>query len=344
MCDAEAFGWSTMNRQLRTRLEELRADYARTQGQAFEHFYCPLLFKDENVDLCKAHVVNQAFRNSPRAWTVQRSDVDSFYGSIFEAEFVLIQYKKVSAVGMVSDRKLQGRFRPRILREGERVEHFSPTGQQISKDFTLMELQHGGRATPIVVKINADNVLASSGERWEIDFSKDLRIAALVSLIKAAHLTLFQMLGYRYALTAGAELVGHQILGKFFSDNWGKSKGDVLHNAKHFFREFQHMVRPVLWREIEFAGSITDRMFIVCFGGTGQSWGLIVFVKTGETLHAVIVPTLAETLPDFLGFIRGSGEVFHGSVCVLEPSEDRWKVDRKWIEMRWPKTGIVYPD
>ncbi|HXQ22322.1 MAG TPA: hypothetical protein VN812_11665 [Candidatus Acidoferrales bacterium] len=330
--------------QLRIRLEELRADYANTQGQPFAYFYCPLLFKDEDVDLCKAHVVNQAFPKSARAWTVQRSDVDSFYGSTFEAEFILTQYNSVSAVEVISDRKLQSRFRAQIVREGEGIEHFPPTGGHIPKEFTLMELQHGGQSTLVVVKTSEDGVLTYSGQRWEINFSKDMRIAALVSLIKAAHLTLFEMLGYRYAVTAGAELVGHQILGKFFSDNRGKSKGDILRNAKGFFREFQHMVRPILRCGIELAGSVTDRTFMVCLGSTGRSWGLIVFVKTGERLHAVIVPTLAETVPVFLDFLRGNGEVFHANVCVFEPSGDRWRVDTRSMEMSWPKTGILYPD
>ena len=50
-----------------------------------------ILYKDEDVALCKAHVINQASQNVSRVWTVQRQDIDNFHGSNFEADFVLLQ-------------------------------------------------------------------------------------------------------------------------------------------------------------------------------------------------------------------------------------------------------------
>jgi len=80
-----------MNEELKKKIENLNTDYLSVVGHPFHHFFCPILFKDEDVALCKAHVINQAFQNVSRVWTVQRQDIDNFYGSNFEADFVLLQ-------------------------------------------------------------------------------------------------------------------------------------------------------------------------------------------------------------------------------------------------------------
>jgi hypothetical protein len=73
------------------KLSALRADYETVTGRPFSHFYCPILFRDEPVDLCQAHIA--AFHDSSRAGTVQRADVDNFVGSVFEADFVAMQHE-----------------------------------------------------------------------------------------------------------------------------------------------------------------------------------------------------------------------------------------------------------
>jgi hypothetical protein len=74
-------------------LDLLRADYPAVTGSPFSHFYCPILFRDEDVELCRAHIVNRAFPDSNKTWTVQRADVDNFYGGMFEADFVALQFR-----------------------------------------------------------------------------------------------------------------------------------------------------------------------------------------------------------------------------------------------------------
>jgi hypothetical protein len=78
-----------------TRLEELRADFARVNGKPFEHFYCPILLKDEPGELCDGHIVPEAFgkRTIP-----QRKDVDNFYGAAAEADFVGLMQDKATGV------------------------------------------------------------------------------------------------------------------------------------------------------------------------------------------------------------------------------------------------------
>jgi len=63
-------------------------------------------------------------------------------------------------------------------------------------------------------------------------------------MLKAAHLTMFQMLGYRYALSAGGYFLGRDVLGEFFIKNRGQTKADILANVQSYFREFANMMRP----------------------------------------------------------------------------------------------------
>jgi hypothetical protein len=53
-----------MNDFIRTKLEKLKADYFHVKEKPFSHFYCPILFRDEDQPLCRAHLINQAFKDS----------------------------------------------------------------------------------------------------------------------------------------------------------------------------------------------------------------------------------------------------------------------------------------
>src|SRR5579864_5896390 len=114
-----------MDEGAQRKLETLRSDYEEVTGKSFTHFFCPILFKDEDVELCRAHIVNAAFPESSRNWTIQRADIDRFYGHAFESEFVNIQYRGPSLGDRVlGDPLLSRKLRPRIRIAGEEVEHF----------------------------------------------------------------------------------------------------------------------------------------------------------------------------------------------------------------------------
>jgi hypothetical protein len=104
-----------MPKDLQTKLETMRGDYAEVTGSSFSHFYCPIVFRDEPADLCRAHIVNQSYLGSGDQWTVQRADVDNFYGGMFEGDFVALQHSgKYSPDEIIADPKLSRMLRPRI--------------------------------------------------------------------------------------------------------------------------------------------------------------------------------------------------------------------------------------
>lgn len=208
-----------------------------------------------------------------------------------------------------------------------------------------MEFDNDGQLIQLGLKMSPEDVLAATGQKWEIAISKDVRVPALVSLIKAAHLTLFQMLGYRYALSAGGYFVGRQILGEFFLQNRNKPRPDVLKSAHSFFQEFTHMVRPVQSSGIDFQGTITDKRLLICKENSGPPWAFIVFIKTSQSLHAVMVPILdqPDTVAKFLRFLQDASDSIEVVISCFE--EGQWKINKDGSKkLRWPQNGILYPE
>jgi len=217
-----------MNATTESKLKPLRANYNQVRGYPFKHFFCPILWKDENVELCEAHIVNQAFPNSAPDWTIQRKDVDNFYGSIFEEDFLAFQYHENHSPGKtVIDKRLSRRLQPKILLNDKPIDYFVAQNE-IPNKYTRLDFEHNGQILPLGLKIPPEDVIASVNQNWEILISKDIRVAAIASLIKAAHLTLFEMVGYQYALSAGSHFIGREILGEFFYQNYGKKKSQII--------------------------------------------------------------------------------------------------------------------
>lgn len=218
-----------MGAKLQAKLEKLNVDYQSIKGQSFSHFFCPILFRDDEVELCEGHIINQAFPKTSRAWIVQRKDVDNFYGQI-ESEFVALQYRDKTPVDMLLDKKLSRLFKPQIFDKNKPIDSFISSGN-VPEKFTKLEIYSDNKVYLFGLKgiSNPENV------DLEIKIPpKDLRGPALISLIKSAHLTLFEIFGYEYALSAGGHFVGSNILGKFFVQNQHKEKAEILENAESF--------------------------------------------------------------------------------------------------------------
>jgi len=332
-----------MNTKVESKLEKLRADYAQIKGQPFIHFYCPILFKDEDVPLCEGHIINKAFRNTSRTWTVQRKDTDSFYGSRFESDFTAIEYytENLSPDKVLVDKKLSKKFNPKILVDDELVDYYVAQ-DDIPKHFTGVGIDNDGEIVRLALKLPPEDVSAAVDQNWELEVSKDVKIPALVSLIKSAHLTLFGIMGYRYAFSLGGNFVGRDILGKFFLDNCDRSKSAVVENASTFFREYVHMVRPIQFNGLNLQGTITDRQAFACRSGN-YFWALIAFIKTSQMLHAVMLPVFdqPDAVVTFLNFLKNENESVEVMPCRYEQGE--WEISRERIQTIWPKKGVLYP-
>jgi hypothetical protein len=323
---------------MRARLEELRVDFHRLVGYPFVHFYCPVLFRDEDTPLCKAHIVNQSFADSPREWTVQRKDVDNFYGAFFENDFLAVEYNEERDIAkVVTDKTLHNRFRPRMYLGGEQVEYYA-TVSEVPPQIPRLEVERDGRVTVFGLKISPDRLTHLTEERLEFEISKDIRVPAIVSLIKAGHLMLFSMLGYSYALSAGGAFVGRNVLGDFFLKNRGERKPAILQNAQSFFGEFSAMVRPV--ESSHLADTISAGTVLLCRDNQSPIWGCIIFIKTSKLMHSVLIPILDDpwAASRFTRFLKGEGEtleVYRGQL-----RQSHWEIARESSKIAWPRESV----
>ena len=197
-------------------LAKLKEDYNVVAGGPWNHFVCPMLHADEDVPLIRAHIINKAFPNSDRSWTVQRKDVDSYFGSRFESDFLAID-KKVgrSPIELLADKDLRRLFKPTTLLNGSEVESYLyQPSVAVPEQFLETTLSVEGQSVREVLKPTPSQREVTQDGIAEIGVDKDVRIHALVSLLKSAHLTLFHLMGYKYALSRGGVPFGESVVGR----------------------------------------------------------------------------------------------------------------------------------
>ena len=326
------------------KLRQLKSDFEKVEGRTFRHFFCPILFKDEDTPLCKAHIVNAAFKGLPKHWTIQRKDVDGFYGAFFESEFLDIRHRGRRADEVIADKSLSSRFKPKIVVDGTPVQYYSP-GRKLPRHHSLVAIEGSFGSVRLALKVRPSQMKKLAKAKWQLGFEKDLRVPALVSFLKMAHLTLFDLLGYEYALSAGGHFLGRVILGDFYVANSGGSRQDVLASATPHFRRFAGMWRPMPESPANktLKGTIQDGQVFLCMQGD-IIWGIVVLVRTPFSLNGVLAPIfdVVEGAVRFLNILEGPEERIVARQARFE--RDHWDVSTEESVLIWPKTGVLYPE
>lgn len=186
-------------------------------------------------------------------------------------------------------------------------------------------------------------MLADQHRDWELVVERDCRLPALVSLIKSAYLGLFRMLGYRYALSASGLAVGRAILGRFYEENAGKAAHQAQEAAREFFRPYRHMVRPIVsMGEVGEPprGTVEDGRAGACFGSSGRRFALMVWVRVGEALHAVLLPEIKhpDSAEAYWAFLNDGRETLMINEARFDSEGEQWLVSDRAITARWPKS------
>lgn len=332
-----------MDASAQARLDKLRDDFREVTGKDFRHFFCPITFRDEPGDLCKGHIVNSAFAGAPNDWTIQRADVDNFYGRCFEPEFIDLQHAGVvGADGYLVDKRLASRFQPKILLRGEPVAYYhsrtgaTPPGQSN----LLLETSYG--KVDLRLKLTPAEIEATETADWEIRVEKDMRLPALISLLKTGYLTLFHLLGYRYALSASGQFLGPAVLGKFFTAQRDQIKASVLEAAASYFNEYENLVRPFRTHSPILAGTVSDKRLYICETIAGIPWAFLVIVRTPGplSLHAVLLPIFehADAAAHFVKFMKDDGGVLLARFTTFVGGSE-FQAHTKLTRFEWPARG-----
>jgi hypothetical protein len=270
-------------------LERFRADYALLGEGPFKHFHCPILLKDEKVELCMGHVVNQSIPNCCRKAVVQRKDIDGFYGSLLERHFATaMRAKQTDVERMIFDPKLRRDIPWKLKVAGQEVDVYEPIKHH-SESHPIVQIQSDiGGVLNLALKI-AEEQLPDAGS-LQILIDRSYVPEATASLLKAAHLTMFSIFGYRHVFSPSGLMVA-DILRKFYEKNYRQERKEQAEAANVYFQQFAGMVIPLGgYNEGLLRGSIEDHRFIRCIGSSGSWYALGVLIRTDKTMHIVLLP------------------------------------------------------
>lgn len=269
--------------------EILRADYQKEVGHPFTHFYCPILYEDKNIELCFGHIVNQAIPNCSGKSVLQGKDIDGFYGSLLESHFsTAVTAGNPKLDDILFDPKLRKSVPWTVSIGGEPVPHYEPVAGPSTKHPTVQIVGDDGQILKIALKTTDEELVAAGS--MQIVAERNYIPESTASLLKSAHLTMFRMFGYRYALGCdGSILAG--ILRKFYLDNRTKSRKAQTKAAKDYFSQYAGMIIPIGTYDAGLLrGSIEDNRFIRCVGSSGFWFAFGVIVRTDKILHVVLLP------------------------------------------------------
>ena len=333
-----------MNAQIQTRLDQLKLDYESVSGRPWHFFYCPILHKDEETELCAGHVINRASEDADRSWTVQRKDVDNYYGTLFEGDFLALEQKVDLQVDeILTDRKLSRQFNPKIVIDGQSVDHYRPQGV-VPKQHSELFVDSPGGLERLALKISPDEMENVPGGRIQVTVDKDVRLAALASCLKSAHLTLFHLLGYRYALSYGGYFLGKVILGDFFLKTREMERLRALEEANSHFKKYQSLVRPVIEMSFDSGGTLTDNTLLLCISDN-RFWAFNVLIRTGTQSHGVLVPILedAESAARFHRFLESPFTRLAVKIARWDRDREIWEGSSHSQMIEWPQASLDAP-
>jgi hypothetical protein len=313
------------SRRIEENLKGLRAEYASLEGKPFNHFFCPILLQDEEVPLCMGHIVNDAIPNSFGGCIVQRKDVDNWYGALAEADFTThIQARSMTPDAILRDSSMRRKLSPTIVIGGEALPHYEDQGTEVPGHTPITI--HFGKDGKLnwVVKKRPDDIDALDGRNFEVRLGKDYRLAAFVSLIKAGYLTLFKLLGYSYAILAAGIEIGHNLLGNFYTDHRHQKPGEAIKKAATFFRTYVNMMRPIeRFTGDAPRGTVEDGLAHVCVTPGRAFFALIVWIRTDNRYHAVMLPAFNEPngTVAYHNFLHNNEQSLRVQSCRIEPGK-----------------------
>ncbi len=299
-----------MSERLKARVEMLKADFQAETGAPFKHFFCPFLHVDEPAPLCEGHIINEAF-GTCNAWVPQRQDFDNFFGSKVEADFIsAVQDRSKTAFQKWIDPKLNRRYRPQLLSKGGAVEHY------ITKEIKSVPGQ-----TPLVVTNEGGDILGNIVIKQAPDevqklHATDMQVVAvppatfvpaiIASVLKAAHLTMFNLNGYRHVFsTAGRYLAG--ILRDFYEKFRDTKKKSLAGELAAAFRPHASLISPMILKNPSIlAGTAIDNRLLAAIGGSEGMFATGVLIPASpDDAFCVWLPSgLGKTIDTYFGFLK----------------------------------------
>lgn len=231
--------------ELEKRIAANRADYEAYFGKPCKHFVCPILGRDEDVEMCRGHMVTLAQSD---IWIPQRKDVDNFYGSVVEADLAtVVEDRGRDPWQLFLDPHKHPQHHFKMEHDGKPVEFYFPKpSHQPVENHIRLEFRNANDETisNIGIKKSASAFLAADNTRLDLYVERDFRPPVVAAMLKAAHLTMFRMLGYDHIDSPGGRYLAH-ILKDFFEKHDGMHS-PAKRDVDPYFARFNSMIAPLV--------------------------------------------------------------------------------------------------
>jgi hypothetical protein len=256
------------------------ADYNAVTGNHSTRFVCPITLREcETHELIDGHILNRKLRKASRRTVVQYADVDNFYGTRVEPSLIrYVNSKDKSLLDLLKESKdirvafADGTEAPAFL-AGSR------SSRKAETRFPRVSLMREG--TPeikLYVRTRMDDPRLSG----PVDLVRTVGFSPahwVASMLKAGHLALFEMLGYRVVFDAFGDSI-RRSLNQFYQDYAGPTQ------ASKYFQGYRNAVK---------------------------------FVKTGGTAATAVEPLPFDTLADRAFFLHHTPKrTVFAATCIFQ--------------------------
>jgi len=273
----------------RGELDRHLQDYCETTGSTSNRFVCPItLHKCDESELIDGHILNEALRQASRRTVIQYKEVDNFYGTRVEPSMIAF-------LNMLNNdgSRLPKYCRPKFLvfDDGSRVKAF-PVGRRAANEvplrFARVRVTEDGQPA-IFAEIAKDDPRLSRPFLVECEF-RSPPSHWTAAMLKAGHLCLFDMVGYRAVFCPFGEVVRHT-LATYYAE--GGQQNPDLH-----FAEFKNAVKVLAVHKQEGDGrlhpyafdSIEDREVLLHQSVNGCTFAATCIFKINDLTATVTLP------------------------------------------------------
>jgi hypothetical protein len=341
-CDMPNHEYSTDTAK---RLPSHQANFNWVTGKSFNYFFCPILHVDQQAELCMGHVINDACPDSFGGRVVQRKDVDSWYGRVFEADFTgRVRQLTMGLEKALKDPRMRRTIPIRLFVGDVELESYPDDGVEVPGHTSVEFEISPGVFLSRKVKKPTEKLEAMVGER-RIEIGRNDSVAVFVTLIKSAFLTLFRELGYGYALSPGGKRLGHDILGKFFLQYHHENLPDVKKAAGQVFRPYVNMMRMIVAFEGEGrnpTGTVEDGLLSAAITPNHTIFALKVFLRTAEINYSVLAPfyDTEEGKRAFDDFLVNDCQKLTTRKCQIK--DKAITIEQRVTPLIWPKKPSAF--
>lgn len=336
-----------------TALKSHIKDYAEVFGRNTDRFVCPITLREcEQSELINGHILNGALLNASRRRVIQYGVVDRFYGTRVESELVrYLNAKDRSFEDLLSANKnLHIEFH-----NGTTAKAFVTSGRSAvaaMNKFPIVDVEVNDKTFPIYVTVEFNDPRLCQPLQL-VGRESFLPSHWVAGLLKAAHLTLFDLIGYKAIESALGDTL-RSTLAKYFRENASRD------DAPKYFADFHNSMKLLgkgrcpsdlrdNYKAFEF-DTLENRMLLFHYVGSDQRLmfaATCIFNVNEATITVTIPATLTGTdvavawrLYQALMTDEHSVEQ---QVYRVQFTDNHWKIETKPLNVNYLKGPELFP-